>query len=168
MKAIICVSLALLAVYAYGCSDNIEDCVYWIDLCGDNTYVDQNCKRTCNSCTQRSTAKPCYDVGENCYQLNICNNQKYADIAWRECRRTCNLCNAPDPYLSSRRPYQYTTSMPSTTTRKYTPYNSYTTKGPCFDSIGTANCDNMMKYCWDRTYAPLMREECAYTCGYCR
>uniref|UniRef100_A0AC35THR9 N-acetylgalactosaminide beta-1,3-galactosyltransferase n=1 Tax=Rhabditophanes sp. KR3021 TaxID=114890 RepID=A0AC35THR9_9BILA len=135
-----CVALAaLLAASAHACFDTIDDCDLWVSLCTTNEYVANNCGDTCKNCggfKPPTTAAPCFDVGDHCADLNICGDPQYFNIAYKDCRKTCNLCDATNPF-------QETTVVPT-----YPWYDDHT-QAPCYDDIGESNCDNFYSYCRD-------------------
>uniref|UniRef100_A0AC35UDL4 ShKT domain-containing protein n=1 Tax=Rhabditophanes sp. KR3021 TaxID=114890 RepID=A0AC35UDL4_9BILA len=132
------------------CTDILKDCNTWINLCNLNPPFPlmDNCKKTCNKCPP-----PCNDVASNCAILNLCDDALYKPLMIKNCKKFCNFCSLPDP-----------------ATVKPSPTKGALQTIPCVDQVGgygPNSCKGMASYCNNPSYQPLMKRECAKTCGYC-
>ncbi|CEF70039.1 ShKT domain-containing protein [Strongyloides ratti] len=110
----------------------------------------------------------CNDVDPDCKdKLKYCNDSNYQPLMKKYCALTCNLCpviTTPSPYgvcVMNECPVgaQCIQNLCIPDTQLTTPSSN------CVDYA--SNCETIKTYCEVPSYIPLMKANCAKTCGYC-
>uniref|UniRef100_A0A0K0EJ90 ShKT domain-containing protein n=1 Tax=Strongyloides stercoralis TaxID=6248 RepID=A0A0K0EJ90_STRER len=115
-----------------------------------------------------ATSYGCSDVDPDCKdKIQYCNQTSYQPLMKKYCALTCNLCpiqTTPSPYgvcIMNECP------VGAHCVNNYCIPDAPNTTPPnnCVDHA--TNCIDLKSYCDVQSYIPLMKENCAKTCGYC-
>merc|ERR1712157_419388 len=68
------------------CVDTNTNCPGWKKYCGNHSYVDKHCKKTCNTCG----GDTCNDKDKRCPGWkSYCTSNLYVKT---NCKKSCNTC----------------------------------------------------------------------------
>ena len=80
------------------CADEDSNCPNWISYCGEHSYVNANCDRTCGLCGD------CQDFDSRCPNWTVYCDGVQFPIVPGLCRASCGLCGTPCQDEDSRCP----------------------------------------------------------------
>ncbi|CAL4086794.1 unnamed protein product, partial [Meganyctiphanes norvegica] len=94
------------------CEDKYTICARYMDNCKDDTWVMQNCQKTCGSCNEESAVVECEDKDPICARyMDNCKDDTWVK---QNCQKTCGSCNEASTTLPIT-PITPRPTMPKTT-----------------------------------------------------
>ncbi|CAL4123209.1 unnamed protein product, partial [Meganyctiphanes norvegica] len=173
------------------CEDQYPDCARYMDNCKDDTWMKQNCQKTCGLCIEESAVVECEDKDPICARyMDNCKDNPWVK---QNCKKTCGSCNeasttspitpiTPRPKMpkttepavvqcEDKDPKKCARYMDKCNVNTWMKQNCQKTCGSCIEESAVVECEDKdpicpryMDKCNDN---PWMKQNCQKTCGSC-